>query len=330
MSDTVAKNRFIVSSKYAALYQQLVTISDFHRLGKWLVDECEKAQAFRQAEKLKELSLVLSGIPIQEYQLIGQFYQSWQSARKGQRPRKLLEDVIEKSSTFKSKALIALAALEMQDGDYSSASKLCTEAIRQSQIPTVILHSARSIAILKGIEGFHNKALKDLETIGPLARYASPVARYQYLNSLAVEYSEIGRIEQAANVSKIVLASPYAFAYPEWRETGAEIARRGYKSRSSVRITQSFLEPKNLLRLPAPEPSPVSDTPIKSRRARVLNYLDWKKKMGKNGEDKIDTQKMSERELLLKIIELSSNEDITEWELRQILDAIIKITSKRG
>jgi phage gp16-like protein len=52
--------------------------------------------------------------------------------------------------------------------------------------------------------------------------------------------------------------------------------------------------------------------------------------MGKsNGEDKIDTKKMSEREMLLKIIELTSNEDITAQELREILDAVIKVTSKR-
>jgi hypothetical protein len=52
--------------------------------------------------------------------------------------------------------------------------------------------------------------------------------------------------------------------------------------------------------------------------------------MGKNGEDKIDPQKMSEREVLLKIIELSSGEDVTERELRQILDAIVKIRSKQS
>ena len=45
---------------------------------------------------------------------------------------------------------------------------------------------------------------------------------------------------------------------------------------------------------------------------------------------KLDTKKMSERELILKIIELSSNENIIEEELRQILDAVIKITSKRS
>src|ERR1044071_8407838 len=109
MSVTVANSRFITSSLRAAFYQQLLAVSDFHESGKWLVAECEKAQALRQTEKLKELSVILSGIPIQEYQLIGQFYQAY--TRIGQNPRTLLENVVEKSKTYKAKALIALATL---------------------------------------------------------------------------------------------------------------------------------------------------------------------------------------------------------------------------
>jgi hypothetical protein len=152
-----------------------------------------------------------------------------------------------------------------------------------------------------------------------------------FSNSIQIE--SFRRIEEAQNVCRITLASPYAFAYPEWRETGADIARRGYKSRSSVRVIQSFSEKQpekfqNVLQLPERTPAPVRSE--SNKPASILNYLEWKKKIGKNGEDKIDPQKMSEREVLLKIIELSSGEDVTERELRQILDAIVKIRSKQS
>jgi hypothetical protein len=186
--------------------------------------------------------------------------------------------------------------------------------------------------LLKAKEGYNRQALKELEAIWPVVKLADSHVYYQYLNSLAVEVGEAGRIEEAQDICKVLLASPYAFAYPEWRETGADVARRGYRSRSSVRVIQSFSEKQpekfqNVLQLPERTPAPVSS---QTKPASVLNYLEWKKKMGKNGEDKIDPQKMSEREVLLKIIELSSGEDVTERELRQILDAIVKIRSKQS
>ena len=48
-----------------------------------------------------------------------------------------------------------------------------------------------------------------------------------------------------------------------------------------------------------------------------------------NGNDEVDFSKMTDKEKLFKIIELSSNEDITDDQLDKILDAVIRITSKR-
>jgi hypothetical protein len=50
-------------------------------------------------------------------------------------------------------------------------------------------------------------------------RSSQPHVYYDYMNSFAVELCEVGRLEEAKNVSLIVLASPFAPAYPEWRET---------------------------------------------------------------------------------------------------------------
>src|SRR6185503_7912031 len=127
--------------------------------------------------------------------------------------------VIEKSQTYKAKGLISLAAVEASKGDLASGINLYTEAMKYADKPSVFLRGARSIAIIKSMEGFHNQALKDLETIAPLTRYISPVDRYQYLNSLAVELGEVGRVDEAGNICRVLLASPFTFAYPEWRDT---------------------------------------------------------------------------------------------------------------
>jgi hypothetical protein len=104
-------------------------------------------------------------------------------------------------------------------------------------------------AVINSKEGNHGDAVGLLENIFPLARQMrswQPHVYHDYLNSLAVELCEVGRLEEARNISQIVLASPLAPAYPEWRETRDEIELRGWRaSRSVVAVTQSISEPEN-------------------------------------------------------------------------------------
>lgn len=306
------------------MYQQIMDISDLDKLGKWLVAECEKAQAFRETNKLKEMSLILSGIPIQEYQLIGQFYQGYTGV--SQNPHKIFENVIEKSKTYKSIALIALATLELQAGNCDSGIQFCNEAIRYTRNASTMMHAARSIAVIKSVEGFHTTALKDLGEIAPLARYVSPVAGYQYYNSCAVELAEVGRLEEARNISNIVLASPYANAYPEWRETSDDIERKGYRSsRSFLPIIQGATQ-LNIVRLPERENIPVSQ----GEPGRVLHY-DWEamvKKRNNDSDEAIDA--MDEKELLVKLIQLTALEDVDRNKLCRIVKFAVKVMTEQN
>jgi tetratricopeptide (TPR) repeat protein len=324
MSVKVAKSRLIVSSKFAELYQQINSYSDFQKLGQGLITHAEMAQNFRHTERLESLGTILSHLPIKEYQYIGQYYLAWCGYRKGQNTQISLETVVEHSSSYRAKAFLLLAGMETAKGDHPAAIEFYQDAVKWSQKPSSIVSAAKGIAVFKAKEGSHKTAIKELEALYPIARYSNDRIYYDYLNSYAVELGEAGRIEEAQNVCRIVLASPFAFAYPEWRETEQDLALRGYKSRSTIRVKYI---PGNVAYLPEPKPSTsVPGAPVKSENARVLDIEEWKKKMGKSNGDEIDTQKMSERELLLKIIELSSSETITERELRQILDAILKIT----
>ena len=73
------------------------------------------------------------------------------------------------------------------------------------------------------MEGFRKSALIDLENLVPIIRHVEPRLYYDFLNSYAFELGEDGRKEEARNVSRIVLASPFTFAYPEWQETANEL-----------------------------------------------------------------------------------------------------------
>ena len=212
MSVAVANSRFIdfsLKRLYGCLTHHL---SNFQVLGERIIHEAEAAQAFRQTEKLEELGLILSNFPIKEYRLAGQYYIGWCLNRKGQNTQELFEKLVEESTTYRPMALIELASNQARKGNFSSGISYYTDAIKYSHSPHTVILAERTIAAIKGDEGDHAKALKGLERIAPLMRYGPPIERYQYLNSLAVELAEVRRIEEAQNISRIVLASPYAFA----------------------------------------------------------------------------------------------------------------------
>ena len=64
-------------------------------------------------------------------------------------------------------------------------------------------------------------------------------------------------------------------------------------------------------------------------QAKVFNYTDWKKKMVKepNGDEKDlqDSGEASDRQMLLKIVELASTDDLPDEALHEMVEALEKI-----
>jgi hypothetical protein len=123
-----------------------------------------------------------------------------------------------------------------------------------------------------------------------------------------------------------VLASPYAFAYPEWRETAHDIAERGYRSRSLVSFARKR-QPQNLFHLPERSTDRSARNPF-HQAASVIKLQEWKKKMGKepNGEKNIN--EMDDKEVFMEIMRLCSKHEISSSKLREILEAVRKVSSK--
>lgn len=327
----VANSRFISFSslKFGALYQHLLRhISDFQKLGERLIQEANRAKAFRYTDRIEELGIVLSNIPIKEYKLIGQYYVGWAAYLEGERSGDVFEKVLEQSHRYKAKALISLAVLEAHRGNYASELAYYNEALKYADNPSTKIDVLRAIATVKAKEGFNKQSLRDLEQMWPSVRYGDLRVYHDYLNSLAVELGEAGRIREAQNICKITLASPYVIAYPEWRETSNEIALKAYKSRSVVSSPKPVLE--NVTPLPVAESRPST---IQENPARVFSYADWKEKKEKmvkeaNGghtEETEDVNKMTEKELLVEIIQLASDKEVGEEDLRKILTYARKV-----
>lgn len=151
--------------------------------------------------------------------------------------------------------------------------------------PRTAVGATRTVAVWKARDGSHRAALSDLEKLFSLARTVGgwhPHVYYDYLNSLAVELASNGRFTEARNASRIVLASPFAPAYPEWRETYEEISLKlPRSSRSVVAWSQPPARdagsPFKVLPLrisgsaDRPEANPARDHP-----APVISLSDWR------------------------------------------------------
>jgi hypothetical protein len=188
-----------------------------------------------------------------------------------------------------------LGAVFKLQGDLDAAVKLHLEAGRlavsngTSDLLTAFF-VRKNLAVLKSIEGDHFGALVDLEQIGPIAKTVGryhPYVYYDYQNSLAVELSELGRLEEAAHASGISLSSPLVVRYPEWHQTFDEIVLKSRCASSStvpVRLpvsetrAESADDKQNLLRLPSADHNP-QDAHLNSYQslpARVLSFEHWK------------------------------------------------------
>jgi hypothetical protein len=318
----VTNNRFIVPPLRRAFYQQfLATVTDLSGSAITLTQQAEHAYSFRDMEQVREIGQVLSNYALKEFHIIGQYYLGWYEVLKGGNPMLKLEHVVEHAPTpYRVRALHSLAAVEARKQNYESELFWLTESLKVA--PSV--EALRGVAIVKAKEGYHRDAVKDLERLLFLVRFSGPLVYYSCLNSYAVELGEIGRKEEARNISKVVLASPFAFAYPEWRETAEEL--KG-PNRSFVVIDPSPARMGKLLSMPVVEHS---EPAILDRPASVLSLQEWKDKMvkDKNGKNEKLPEDMNGKDMVVKIMNLTTQEGVSEKNLRKILDYVRKVLSE--
>jgi tetratricopeptide (TPR) repeat protein len=339
-------NRQISQALIRGMYQR----QSLHVLAERLIAVADHAYPLRQMEVVEQASNLLMGLPLpREFKSIACYYKAICLKQRGQidEARALFEQVAEKAtSRYKARAMLGLGTLVSSCGDFQSGMSLFIEggrAIMRAREfdPLAAFYTQSGLAILKSIDGDHRSALADWEGLFPLVRAIStsyPSLYYNHLNSLAVELLEAGRITEARNVSNIVLASPYASAYPEYRETGRDIALRGRRaSRSVVSFVQPQLNAPNVLRLPSAEhinsnPSVELASDLQ-KPARVFDMQKWKKKMGKepNGDpkDRKPGKDMSQDEMLYEIMNTFTEPDM-DWNIRmEMLETIRKLAAKQ-
>ena len=317
----------LIISSLPRLYQALLSgIESYKDLGNRIVREIKVAHAFRQLEKVCELSTVLTNIPIKEYQLIGQYYLVWFACREKRYEVESLERIIDQTRTYKAQALITRAAFEGYKGNIDSEAYFYVEALKANPSISQRIDIMKSLAAVKAKEGFHKQSLSDFDNLLSVLKYADPLVYYDCLNSYAVELGEAGRKYEARNVIKHVLESPFIIAYPEWRETSQDLRE---PSKSFVAINISLLKPRNVLAMPTPERDQGEPPAWAGQPAPVVSYQGWKERMAKkkkNGNKPVE--QMTDSEMMIEIMNRYTSDKTTSADRRKIYIAVMKALSE--
>jgi len=216
-------------------------IPTYEELGTRILKHIESAHGFRQVQRVRELARILSNVPIREYQLIAQYYLVWCKCQELQFHSDILERIVEKTETYKAKALISRAAFDVYQGNIEQAFHFYAEALKTRPTLSDFIKASTGIATLKSMEGFHTSALRDLERLLPLLSYAEPLNYFEVINSCAVELIANNRLSEAHNAAVVAVSSPFGPFYPEWQETLSDV-RSKRKRRSTVMLSRSPIE----------------------------------------------------------------------------------------
>jgi tetratricopeptide (TPR) repeat protein len=227
-------------------------IESFEYIGQLLASLARKAQIARRMDVVEQASQLMLALPLSEpLKGIALFHRATCIASQGdlENARFLFEQVAERSTPqYRARALHCIGATYYKRGNIDEALPFYLSAGRAS-INCDLLTEVESqwmIAVVRSIHGDHKQTLGDLEKLFPLVRAVSkyyPALYYDYLNSLSVEFGEIGRIAEAESAISIALSSSFAPAYPEWSETREEIEqKRNYPDLSRCFIDRSLTE----------------------------------------------------------------------------------------
>jgi tetratricopeptide (TPR) repeat protein len=214
--------------------------SQLREVGNRLTNLADQALGLHRAEIVEQISdiLINSSLP-RQYQSIGQYYQAINILRRGEpaRARAILETLAGSEITplkYRAKAIKDIGSIYYDSSDYNEAIRLFVEALhaaspRYGRDVDSVTTSHWNIAIIRGLLGDNKGAVAALEGLSsPIRSLAAkhPIFFYIYANSLAVEYGELGRIEEAQNAVRIALSTPFTHQLPQILNTAEEIEQK--------------------------------------------------------------------------------------------------------
>ena len=200
----------------------------------------------RAVEPLREAADLLASLPEPRAKAAGLFYQAMCECIAGtdEKAEPLLRAVIGMNCApkYQARALQSLGIIHRYANDTAQAAELYRRAMRQGekyQDFVTVIRAGMTIAELSTSEGDHRTSLKHLKAIRPAIEIAARFAPFYipaWCNDVAIDLAGLGRFEEAQRFAAYAISSPYARAYPEWRETAQDIeqAREAIAAHKSI------------------------------------------------------------------------------------------------
>ena len=197
-----------------------------------LISLARQAWLSRQPQLLDQTILAIQALPLDpRVHGLAHYYKklALRTSENTQQTRILLENLVDGVlPEHKPRIMLGLAGCHLTAGDPLESAKTYLEAARSAaKIDALSECSAlRGLALIRPSEGDHKGSLADLERLVPVMRsFATsyPEDYRYYLNNLAYELGEVGRIDEAKAAINVALRSPYASRFPDWAETKQEL-----------------------------------------------------------------------------------------------------------
>lgn len=274
----------------------------------------------------------------------GEYYLALVAKNKGFTKQALV--LVEKAAAsfdarIRAKAFLTMGAILREQDRFDESHRFRLQALRlasQSNYcePLVAIEAQRAIAIIKSINGDHHSAVADIERLLPMARVIGkqqPGLYYDLLNSFAVELDEVGRADEAIGAINIALASPFAAAYPEWRETRAEIEQKKTRANRSfiAFFSVSPLKRNNVIQMPTLDNPPLAGRAMAEQPAKVINLDIRRAEMAKQQETKEQPENENFREKRQELVEFVFDEAdaLRTEDIEKVLEQLKESARKR-
>ena len=218
-------------------------------------------------------------------------------------------------------------------GDLRVTEKLLAEAsslARKYNDVVTLFQTQKELSVVSSLDGDHKSAVGILRTIAPLTKYLyryRPAYYFDFLNSVAVELSEVGKVSEAMRYCNAALASPFASRYDGWLETEAEIVakKQQYALRSVIAVPELPVE-KKVLDLVSYKVDRLPDRTINTGPADVLDFEHRTAKMAKGQAEKKQQTQTSRKETLEEIFKLLR--DANQNDLERVKQFLLKSQHK--
>ena len=206
--------------------------SALNATGLELVELARQAWTTRHVDLLDQTVKAILALPLDpRVQNVARYYNAYALRRAGvpSETKVVLDNLIDAAlPQHRPRIVLALGNCHLATGDVVSSTNLYLEAARiaADTDPLSRCSAIRDLALVRSIRGDHKGSLADLERLFPVMRSLAtsyPDDYRYYLNNLAYELGQVGRIDEAKAAINVALRSPNAHRFPDWAETAQEL-----------------------------------------------------------------------------------------------------------